>query len=112
MSVGPLSGERSCQQNTTLCPPVTPSFGVALRSILTAVITAAIWKYDIGTKIMMLQTIRADYICFTDNQELSNPGKWILDFTPYNQLNFSGVSWLNQATVLSRLLESPDVVLP
>jgi hypothetical protein len=51
-------------------------------------ITAIYGNYETSCKQFVEQTIRSDFICFTDNPNIENNG-WIIDTTPYHTTNKS-----------------------
>jgi hypothetical protein len=53
-------------------------------------ITAIYGNYEVCTKIYPEQTMKADFICFTNNKDLIN-NNWILDYTPYHFLYKSDI---------------------
>jgi hypothetical protein len=67
-----------------------------------AIITTAIGKSEKRTKCHVQQTIDADYYCFSDNQELQNPGNWTLDYAPYHIMNLSKIDNGNYRNSLGR----------
>jgi hypothetical protein len=48
-------------------------------------ITAIYGSYEICTKVHAEQTVKADFICFTNNKNLV-ANNWIVDYTPYHIL--------------------------
>ena len=55
-------------------------------------ITAIYGPYELSTKLFAKQTVSTDFICFTDNPDITNPSGWIIDTTPYHFINKSNVS--------------------
>lgn len=49
-------------------------------------ITAIYGNYELTCKKFIKQTIKTDFICFTDNENIVNNG-WIIDTTPYHYKN-------------------------
>jgi hypothetical protein len=49
-------------------------------------ITAIYGSYEATCKKFVNQTINSDFICFTDNKNITNNG-WIIDNTPYHIIN-------------------------
>jgi hypothetical protein len=55
-----------------------------------AFITAIYGGYETSCKKFMKQSMPTDFICFTDNPNITNNG-WIIDTTPYHILNASPI---------------------
>ena len=51
-------------------------------------ITAIYGNYESSCKKFVTQTINTDFICFTDNKNITSNG-WIIDTTPYHLINKS-----------------------
>ncbi len=53
-----------------------------------AYITAIYGNYELSCKKFVEQTVKSDFICFTDNKEIISNG-WIIDTNPYHLTNKS-----------------------
>jgi hypothetical protein len=87
--VKPSANTQKC--SVIQCSPETVVLVVLRHHPKIAVITTAIGKYEKRTKNNIRQTLQADYYCFTDSQELQNPGNWTLDYTAYHLMNFTNI---------------------
>jgi len=63
-------------------------------------ITAIYGNYELTCKPYAEQTIKTDFICFTDNKDIEKNG-WIIDTTPYHILNKSTIDTGNYINSIS-----------
>lgn len=63
-------------------------------------ITAIYGNYEASCKPYVSQTIKTDFICFTDNPTIKSNG-WIIDTTPYHYLNRSNLDTGTQVNSLN-----------
>ena len=66
-----------------------------------AFITAIYGEYEKSCKKFKKQTIDTDFICFTDNKNITNNG-WIIDNTPYHIINKSKIDTKNKYNSLNK----------
>jgi hypothetical protein len=73
----------NCATSATGWPPADIEFQTDGLSKI-AVISASIGERGGLARANVAQTFPADFILFTDNAQIANPGNWTIDVTPYH----------------------------